>query len=740
MHLQPISYDPPLVVLSFVAALMASYAALDMGSRLRRATGRARLIWLVGSSVVLGGGIWSMHFIAMLAVNAGVPIGYDFDLTALSLVISVAIVAVGLHLVARPSPSIVRQLIAGAIVGAGVCAMHYTGMAAMMVDGTVRYDPLLVSASLAIAVVAATVALWLTLNLTRPWQRIAAAVVMAIAVCGMHYTAMAAASILCGAEGPLIHVDPTSKLMLAGAVALSTFMILCLAMVCVFADRRFEFLAEREAESLRSANRALTESQGAIKDLLDNADQGFLTVGPDLTVGAQSSAACEAILGGPPAGRSIVELLRPSDGDAGAMQDTLRSVFQDSSELARELKLELLPTELRLGETYVRAAYKFLAARGELMVILTDVTQTQLLAQEVDRERKRLEMIVLAVTEGEAFAGLARDYEQFLAEELADVVARISEPGRASELYRRLHTFKGLLAQFSFPSSPTALHEIESQLAASEPAQALDWGRLRAAFERDLTMVTDALGADYAASGKGLKLSSRQLEAMERVAKAALLGEDARTLSPPVRLLLQTLADLGRMDVKAALALHARAAPALAARLEKELAPIAVEGDDVTVPPEWCDDFIRSLVHVFRNAVDHGIEEPEEREALGKPAAGAIRCAVRGGPDGLEIAISDDGCGIDRAGLEARLVAGGEDAAAVHGLSLEDLVFREGLSLRSNVTDISGRGVGLSAVRSELARLHGEVQVTSELGAGTCFRFRLPVRDDNSTTRSAAAA
>src|SRR5579871_1586722 len=123
MHLQPISYDPPLVVLSFVAALMASYAALDMGSRLRRATGRARLIWLVGSSVVLGGGIWSIHFIAMLAVNAGVPIGYDFDLTALSLVISVAIVAVGLHLVARPSPSIVRQLIAGAIVGAGVCAM-----------------------------------------------------------------------------------------------------------------------------------------------------------------------------------------------------------------------------------------------------------------------------------------------------------------------------------------------------------------------------------------------------------------------------------------------------------------------------------------------------------------------------------------------------------------------------------------------------------------------------------------
>jgi NO-binding membrane sensor protein with MHYT domain len=281
MHLQPMNYDLTLVAMSFLAALMASYAALDMGSRLRRASRNARWVWLGGSAVVLGGGIWSMHFIAMLAMSAGVPIGYDFDLTALSLLTAVGIVAFGLHLVTRPSPSIARQIAAGCIVGAGVAAMHYTGMAAMILDGTVRYDPLLVGASLAVAVVAATAALWLTLNLTRPWQRVAAAVVMAIAVCGMHYTAMSATSILCGAR-TMLAVDPQSKLILAAAVALGMFMILCLAMVCVFADRRFEFLAEREAEGLRDANRALTQSRGAIKDLLDNADQGFLTVGPDL--------------------------------------------------------------------------------------------------------------------------------------------------------------------------------------------------------------------------------------------------------------------------------------------------------------------------------------------------------------------------------------------------------------------------------------------------------------------------
>jgi NO-binding membrane sensor protein with MHYT domain len=171
-------YDGPLVFLSFAVAFLASYTALDMGTRLRRATGKARKFWLGGSSVVLGGGIWSMHFIAMLAFNAGVPVGYDFDLTALSLLTAVAIMAVGFHLVTRTKPSILRQVAAGCIVGCGVAIMHYTGMSAVILAGTIRYDPVLVAASILVAIVAATAALWLTLNLTGHWQRVAAAAIM----------------------------------------------------------------------------------------------------------------------------------------------------------------------------------------------------------------------------------------------------------------------------------------------------------------------------------------------------------------------------------------------------------------------------------------------------------------------------------------------------------------------------------------------------------------------------------
>ena len=267
----------------------------------------------------------------MLALNAGVPVAYDVALTALSLLIAIGFVAFGFHLVTRDRPSIARQLGAGAIVGIGVSAMHYTGMAAVILPGRIQYDPLIVVASITIAIVAATAALWLTLNLRHLWQRAAAAIVMAVAVCGMHYTAMLAASVVATGKSAA-EIDPASSTLLAIAVAIGVFMILCLAMVCVFVDRRFELLAEREAETLRAANAALSNSQNAIQNLLDNADQGFLTIDSDLRVGDQYSAACTDILGVDPADEPIIDLLYSNaQADAAAnARATLESLMRDS--------------------------------------------------------------------------------------------------------------------------------------------------------------------------------------------------------------------------------------------------------------------------------------------------------------------------------------------------------------------------------------------------------------------------
>jgi two-component system chemotaxis sensor kinase CheA len=736
-HHQHMSHDGVLVALSFLAALLASYTALDMGSRLRLAAGKARWIWLGASALVLGGGIWSMHFIAMLAMDVGIPVGYDFDLTALSLVTAIAIVALGFHLVTRPNPSIARQTIAGSIVGIGVAAMHYTGMSALILDGHIHYNVVGVVLSVIIAMVAATAALWLTLNLTKSWQRAGAAVVMAVAVCGMHYAAMAATSIEMSASTSAV-VDSSSREMLAVAVAAGLFLILCLSMVCVFADRRFEFLAEREAENLRAANKALTESQAAIHNLFDNAEQGFLTIDASLAVGPQCSAACEVILGQSPAGRRITDVLCPMGDEQGAvMSETLASVFSNANPFARELKLDLLPKEFRLEGRFVKASYKLLPDPGALMLILTDVSETALLAQEVEHERKRMEMIVLGFTEGEAFAALVNDYQRFLQTELGDLIGRIDQDGVRSEFYRRLHTFKGLLAQFSFPLSPSAIHEVETRLTArltvsrGEAFDALGLQALAGAFEQDLAGVANLLGPGFDAAGGRLLVSQAQVRSMEQLARTALSSDLDHIASMPLRLLLQALASLGRFNVKSAIGLHSRGAPNLAARLEKELEPVIIEGDDVTLAPERYGELFRSLVHVFRNAVDHGIEMPEERLRAGKQSAGSIRCVVRDQNGVLEILIADDGAGIDRAALERRLIASGEERASVECMALTDLVFREGLSSRESADRVSGRGVGLAAVKAELDRLGGAIAVETEVGLGTAFMFTLPYETEN---------
>jgi two-component system chemotaxis sensor kinase CheA len=530
-------------------------------------------------------------------------------------------------------------------------------------------------------------------------------------------------------------------------------------MVGVFVDRRFELLAEREADTLRTANlrlhgeieerraialellatnTALTDTQAAMRTLLDNADQGFLTIAPDLLVGDQSSAACKTILGEIPAGRSIVDLLCPRapHDTLSAMRTTLESAFRESSDFVRDLKLGLLPVAFDIADKSITASYKFLPDSGRLMLILTDVTQTKLLTEAVQCEHQRLEMIVLAVTEGEAFSTLVNDYRQFLTDELPRLLERIASPAGLGELRRGVHTYKGLLAQFSFHNSPRRLHEVETRLSATvawtgrAALEAAGPDVLLAELERDLAGVTDALGPDFAPSGHRIILSQDQLQAIEQAARQTLASDEGRIASPTLRRLLQTLAGLGLLDVKAALALHGRGVPALAARLQKQLAPIRVEGDDARLPLERYGEFLRSLVHVFRNAVDHGIEVPEERLLGGKAADGSIRCEVHVGADSLEIAIADDGLGVDRPMLEDKLVAAGNGRAQVEGFSLEELMFREGLSSRSTASEVSGRGIGLAAVKAALDRLGGSVAVETERGAGTRVRFRLPTNPE----------
>jgi len=191
MH-NSIHYQLPLVLLSYAISVFGSYTALQLAGAIPQArTGREMATAIGGAAVALGGGaIWSMHFIAMTAADMGMPVAYDAVPTYGSLLIAIVASGTGLALVARGGTDPVWLALGGLATGLGVAAMHYMGMEAVVMPVKFSYDPTLVLLSLVIAVVAATVALWLAFNLRGRLQRFGSAFVMGVAVCGMHYTGM----------------------------------------------------------------------------------------------------------------------------------------------------------------------------------------------------------------------------------------------------------------------------------------------------------------------------------------------------------------------------------------------------------------------------------------------------------------------------------------------------------------------------------------------------------------------
>ncbi|WP_447770439.1 putative bifunctional diguanylate cyclase/phosphodiesterase [Pseudomonas kilonensis] len=256
------SYSPALVSISLFVAVLASYTALDLAGRIATAQGRATHLWMTGGALAMGVGIWSMHFIGMLAFSLPVELGYDISITALSLLVAILSSGFALWLVSQPRLPAWQLAFGALIMGAGISTMHYTGMAALRMQPGIDYDPTLFGASLVIAVGASAAALWIAFRLRQntPHVRLAragAAVVMGMAIVGMHYTGMAGARFsdgsFCGS------LDGLSGKGLDNLVLITTLAVLAIALLTSILDARLEARTAELAQSLTLANRELTQ-------------------------------------------------------------------------------------------------------------------------------------------------------------------------------------------------------------------------------------------------------------------------------------------------------------------------------------------------------------------------------------------------------------------------------------------------------------------------------------------------
>jgi diguanylate cyclase len=250
-------HDPRLLALAVAICALSSFTAISLLHHVRRCSGRARLIWLIVSATATGFGIWATHFIAMLAFEPGIPNAYNVALTFLSLIAAIVLTAVGFA-VAIASDVRGSAWLGGAIVGAGIATMHYTGMAAFEIQGRILWDPTLVVASILLGAIFGSAALPVGLRPGRIHWRIIGALLMTLAICSHHFTAMGAAALL---PDPTIVVSDRAlpSGLLAIAVALATLIIVALALAGTTIEMRDRRRGELEAERMRGLANAAVE-------------------------------------------------------------------------------------------------------------------------------------------------------------------------------------------------------------------------------------------------------------------------------------------------------------------------------------------------------------------------------------------------------------------------------------------------------------------------------------------------
>ena len=252
-------HDLRLVGLAAVICALASFTAISLLHHVRKSAAGMRRVWLAVSAMSTGFGIWATHFIAMLAFSPGVSTAYNIALTAFSLVAAIFLTGLGLALAVTSMAGLRWSAwLGGAMVGGGIAAMHYTGMAAFETMGQISWDPALVTVSIALGVLIGAVALPVGLRADSLKWKSLGALLLTLAICSHHFTAMGAAAVV---------PDPTMQLsetalpsgLLAIAVALASFMIVVLALGGVALEVRERRRQELEADRMRGLANAAVE-------------------------------------------------------------------------------------------------------------------------------------------------------------------------------------------------------------------------------------------------------------------------------------------------------------------------------------------------------------------------------------------------------------------------------------------------------------------------------------------------
>jgi two-component system, chemotaxis family, sensor kinase CheA len=470
--------------------------------------------------------------------------------------------------------------------------------------------------------------------------------------------------------------------------------------------------AENEQARLESLVAARTKELDArnvdMRQVLDNVGQGFFTLDRCGTMSRERSAVLERWLGPVPGSESFKDLLAQIAPEASIwFAQGWASLLEDIMPL--EVSLDQLPKQLLINGLELEIDYRpILDTQGALervLVVVSDGTAARARARAEQDEREGTKLFTRIIADRAGFLEFFSEAHGLLQD-----ISGYAEAQNRQELSRALHTLKGNAGIYGIETVAQLAHGLEDQLAEQGAITQLDLIPLQQRWSALATKVR-ALVGDQSAKIEIDDLEYRQiLEAIEH--------------GRPLREIRQMIEAWRLEPTQMRLSRLAEQVSALAERQNKGPVETLVESNQIRLSSEEWSSFWGACIHLLRNSVDHGLEPAEEREELGKSVPAKLTLRTTLDSERFTIEVGDDGRGIDWEAVRAKANSLGLPATSHQ--ELVAALFADGLSTRAEVSELSGRGVGLGAVLEECRRLGGTVEVVSVRGQGSTFRFVWP--------------
>jgi len=482
-------------------------------------------------------------------------------------------------------------------------------------------------------------------------------------------------------------------------------------------------------------NKKIQQSQEKISLLLNNAGQGFLTFKSDFKIDNEYSKECEKLLGENIEYKDISKLLFSDTSKQEFFTNTLLNALNEKMEIKRNSYLSLLPNIILLNKKAVKLEYKIIND-STFMLILTNVTTQKKLENKIKKEQEIFKMIVAIASESEVFYDTKKEYVRFINNFDENIKEEITSQENINNIYRIVHTFKGTFSQLFMQDVVAALHNLENEISKLIKMNISDNNKLKSifeeydlltSFEKTIEIIREILGDEFLDSHNFVKIDLSNIKMLQDKIESVLQKEAYS--SPQCKDIIEQIQSFSSIKLYPLLKPYIGLVKQLGKRFEKEIEPLIIDGNKNLVVPHKIKPLIKSFVHIFRNSVDHGIELPDTRVENHKEEFGTIICTFEQKDNYLFIVISDDGAGINKDKLKQKAMENGIDVSLINDGNILDLIFNDNLSTKDNITDLSGRGMGLSSVKQEVDRLKGELKVSSELNLGTTFEFKIPMSD-----------